>query len=179
MNEGNIRIFGGLTDQVFTAPVGTVYPETLADLGPEYKGLGLLDSKGLEEEADNEYVEVKVHQGYRVARGKITGAKHKFKVICSETNAETFKLRFPASTKATAGGVTVIRDIEKLVRDERQVVIDTFDEDLHTRKIYTRAEVTKRATLSKKANEATLFEFEFTSYGEIIEITNDPALASA
>lgn len=177
INEDNVRIYGGDDDRVSVAPVGTTIVETLADLGIEYKGLGLLGEDGLEEEVETENVEVRVHQGFRIVRNKNTGVKHTVKVIASETNSVTFELRHPSATKVTTGGVTVIKGIEKMKRDERQLVVDTFDEGIHSRRFYARAEVTERATLSKKANEATLYEFTFTSYGEIIDVTNDAALA--
>jgi hypothetical protein len=177
INEDNVRIYGGEEDRVSVAPVGTTIVETLADLGIDYKGLGLLGEDGLEEEVETEGVEVRVHQGFRIVRNKNTGVKHTIKVIASETNAVTFGLRHPGSERTTVGGVTVIKGIEKMKRDERQLVVDTFDEGVHHRRFYSRAEVTERATLSRKANEATLYEFTFTSYGEIIDVTNDPAMA--
>lgn len=174
-NEANIRFYGSEEDGVYVAPVGTTYELNLDALGPEYKGLGLLGEDGIEEEIETELAEHRVHQGFKIARSKVTGAKHTFKVIGSENNPVVKALRHPGMSTETVGGVNVTRGLEKIVRDERQVVIDTYDGDIKSRRIHTRAEVTERATLSRKANEATLYEFTFTSYGEIIDIDNDPA----
>jgi hypothetical protein len=164
---------------VWSAPVGTTSPDGLGDLDPAFDDAGFLSEDGVEMEASSETVEVRVHQGYRIARTKITGTKHTFKFVCSETNAVSLGLMNPASTFTTSGDVTTISDQEKTKRDERVFVIDEFDDDIHKRVVYTRAEITERGVIAHKANEATVYEFTGTSYGPIYTLTNDPALAVA
>lgn len=180
-NEDNIRVYGGELDSVSIAPVGTEIVETLAPLGAEYKGLGLLDADGgIEEEIESENLEVRVLQGFRIARSKTTSVKHTLKAVASETNAVTVGLRHPAAVSETnAEGITVTRGIEKTARKEYQLVVDSYDGDVHKRRYYTRVVVSENGTLIKKADEQSLYEFTFTSLGAIIDITNDPAVAVA
>lgn len=181
MGAENSRIWGGDLAAVSWAPVGTTYPTDLSPLEAPYKPFGLQDAdEGTEETQESEVVEVRAHQGYKIVKSKTVGVKNGFTVTFLEQNGETFGLRYNAAT-AEAGateGVTIIRNIEKVENDERQIIIDDFDGTIHSRRIHTRAVVTTKEPLTKKANEATVWKFEFVSMGEIIEITNDPALAA-
>lgn len=178
-NDDNIRIYGGEFSSVYSANLGTAFPAGLAEPGAAFDDLGLLGEDGVTMMQKSDTKEVKVHQGGRVARTKILGTVHTFKFICTETTAKTLGLLYSAAKFATAAGVTTITDVEKSKRDERVFIIDEFDEDVHKRVEYTRAEVTEKADISHKAGDETLYEFTVTSYGAIAIKTNDPGVTGA
>ncbi|WP_130178096.1 hypothetical protein [Cryobacterium sp. SO1] len=178
-NDSNIRIYGDEEATVWVAPKGTELPDDLAALAAPYADAGLLGEDGIEFEGEPETVEVRVHNGFRIARTKITGGKQTVKIVCSETNAITNGLMYPAAVVTTTAGVTRIDNKEKFVSDERVFVIEDYDVDIHTRTVITRGEVTERGTVVQKADKETIFEFTITSYGAIYTLTNDAALAVA
>jgi hypothetical protein len=178
-NDQNIRFYGGDDSAVYYGPLGSTFPTLLEEPGVAFEDVGLLGEDGITLTQKSETKQVKVHQGGRVARTKILGVEHTFKFVCSETTAKTYGLLYPAAKFTTTGGVTRITDVEKIKRDERCFIVDEFDEDIHKRILYTRAEITERADISHKAGEETLYEFTVTNYGEIVIETNDPAVAVA
>lgn len=176
-HDENIRFYGGDDSSVYYAPKGTTLPAPLAEPGLEYEDAGLLHEDGVDLDQKTDSAEVKVHQGARVARKKLLGTVHTFKFICSETTAKTLGLLHPAAEFTTTAGITRGVNLHKTKRDEKVFIIDEFDETIHKRLIYTRAEITDRGTVKHKAAEGTSYEFTVESYGEIIIETNDPAVA--
>jgi len=182
-SEANIRIWGGDDDSVSVAPLGTTLPVGLTPLAAPFKDVGFLDESGIEDSITEESVEVRVHQGYRIARTKTTGRKLSKKIICTEENAVVLGLRDPGATVTTAAGVTTRKGIHKSKSDPRVWVFDTYDEstsdEIQRREVWSRGEVTERGAVSRTANGASLYEFTVTCTGTADEITNAPGVAAA
>ncbi|RLK47619.1 hypothetical protein [Microbacterium telephonicum] len=127
------RIYGGDSDAIYLAPIGSTKPTTInADPAAAYEDVGWLHSDGVTEAATGSKTEIRGHQGNGVVRTRVEGGGTTIAFIALEDKAQTRELRYHVKTDATAAGVrTETRSPGQRV-SPRAAVIDFFDADDET-----------------------------------------------
>lgn len=133
VNSDLARIYGGTSDAVYLAPIGTVMPTDLeAAPGVGFEDVGWLHSDGITESLTGSVEKVRGHQGNGVVRTRINEPGTTVSFTALETSDMTQSLRYDESSVATTAGVRTATRTPGQKVQARACVIDVFDADDET-----------------------------------------------
>lgn len=168
VNSDLARIYGGDSDAVYLAPVGTELPAEIDEApGAGFEDVGWLHSDGVTETPTGSVEKVRGHQGNGVVRTRVSEPGTTVSFTALETSNQTQSLRYDEKQVTTAAGVRkATRGAGQKVQ-VRACVIDLFDADDETVKerfIIPRLEISPNG--DRVATNADIAGFPFI--GEII-----------
>ncbi len=180
-NVENIRIFGGDSDAVWSAPKGTAGVTTLDAPPNPWAEVGWLSDDGIESSIDGaEVTKFTAHQGGATVRTKSKAGSYQVKFVCLETTALTLGLIHGpitwTKTGAVARGV-----IGAGGPGERAWIVDRYDSEagVHDREVYAAGTPQLTGSIKAKYDEMTMLEFTVTMSGRPDIITNAPNVVAA
>lgn len=182
-NIANIRSFGDMDSDVFTAPLGTPKPTGLT-VDAVWKSIGWLSEDGADETLSVSSRKSKVWNG-STGRTRNTDTEKSIKVAAIESNPEVFALFYgsaPAVITPAAGGKPAIAEIEVpgAIGSVARAGLFRFQDGKYTYLRYnTRVEVSDRGSVSYKIADDAVREMTFDLLGKDYWITDDPAFAAA
>jgi hypothetical protein len=151
-------ILVGQTGKIYDAPLGTVAPtDTTSPWGTGWIDLGTINEDGLVVGISEDTSDIKAWGG-GVVRKLITSSDITFAFTCLESNVEVIRRYY---RNAPTGGKVELR---AGVRDPRAWGFDVVDGDQHLRYVVANGELTERADLTHKADEAIAYAFTVTAY---------------
>lgn len=182
-NVNNPRLWEGA--DLWTAPVGTALPLTLADPmsgASTWKAVGLLSEDGASEARDEDSTDFYAWGG-KLVRTKRSKHKRSITVTCLEDNLTVFGLVNPGSTVATAAGVNT-RTVKIPKSDKRSFVLELHDGDITRRRHIPSGEITEVGEVSLSESDLQAFELTITIYPDAddvlyVDYDNDTANAAA
>lgn len=132
-NSANARIFGGDTDCIYLAPLGTTVPTEIDGvLDPAFEDVGWLHSDGITETQTGSVEKLRGHQGNGVVRTRVNEPGTTVSFTALETKDQTNSLRYDEKTVTSTLGVrTAVRGAGQNI-SPRVAVIDVFDADDET-----------------------------------------------
>lgn len=158
LDPDNVRV--ALTGAVYTAPKGTTQPGDALDAWPTgWVDLGWISDDGVTESYNDDTTEIKAWQGGTTVRRVISASEATLKFVCIETKPDVLEL-FHKGSVVTGGGI----DVYAPTADERAFGLDVIDGDTHLRLIIARGEVTERADVVYKSDQAVGYEMTVTAY---------------
>lgn len=181
-NVNNPRLWEGA--DLWTAPVTTALPESLADAMttvPAWKAVGLLSEDGASESRDEDSNDFYAWGG-KLIRTKRSKHKRTITVTCLEDNLVVFGLVNPGSTVTTAEGVNT-RTVKIPKQDKRSFVLELVDGDIARRRSIPLGEITAVGEVALSEADMQAFELTITIYPSsddvlYVDYDNDTANAA-
>lgn len=186
-NSDNVRIFGGLEDQVWAAPVGRqVLPLGLEVLGGLWVPFGWLSEDGIAYEPSTEAEKITAHQGGATVRVKSVRTEKTLGFTALESHPLS-RLAFDGAKppKLTATGSKVARmDLpENIGVTEFALVVDTFDDAptglVHERFCIERWAVSERGSAQSTNSAVRGFELTGDVLGKSYILTDAASFVEA
>lgn len=140
-DQDNVHVFGGDDDTVWLGPLGSTLPTTLAAPDAAFDDVGFLGEDGMGLTRDVDLAELRVHQGGKIVRKKVTSSKKDVAFRMVEDNEIVKAVVDKIISTATASGVTT-----EVIADNVEVwvgaaVIDLYDTGYMERYVIPRFEV--------------------------------------
>lgn len=178
LNAANARIYGGDSDSVFLAPLGTALPTTLdGALDGAFEDVGWLHSDGVTETLSGSKTKIRGHQGQAVVRTRMTEPGTEFAFVALESKAQTKALRYNEKSVSTLGGVrAAVRGPGQTV-SVRSAVIDFYDADddsIKDRLIIPRFEIVANGDRVYVGSDISGFPFLGEIIGDYTELSSNP-----
>lgn len=172
--DENVRIYGGLNDTVWLAPLGTTLPTGLATPGSGFEDVGYLGEAGIDKARDESVTKFRAHQGGKVVRNKVTESGESIVFRTIEENGVTTALGETIVSEAVTAGVRTRTMSTASEVKVRAGVLDLYDGDKHTRRVYPRLEITGGGNVTWSKDNLTEREFTAEIIGDYFEIEADP-----
>lgn len=179
----NIHIYDGEDGEVAVAPKGTTQQEGIGPAVAPMVTVGWIDPDGIDESIDQSAESYRAWQGNKIVKRKISESETKFTFKCLEENAVVhgLKTRGAEMTKVGADATAYVKTVRNrdTATDERAWRMRVLADD-GTEKVYSFTGThTLTGSVSHKATELTIHEFEVTPIGDVVEFTNNPSLLEA
>ena len=182
-NIANIRSFGDMDSDVFTAPLGTAKPTGL-DIEAIWASIGWLSEDGADESLSVASRKTKVWDG-STGRTRNTGTEKTMTVAAIESNPEVFALFYgsaPATIIPGAAGSPSLAEIEipgAVGTVARAGLFRFMDGEYTYHRYNTRVVVSERGSVAYKIADDAVRELTFDLLGRDYWITDDPAFQTA
>jgi hypothetical protein len=136
-----IHVFGGDDDTVWFGALGSTLPTTLAAPDAAFDDAGFLGEDGMSLTRDADIAELRVHQGGKIVRKKVTSSKKDITVRLVEDNDTVKGIVDNVKSSTVATGVTTEVISGAIVVWVGAMVVDLYDTDYMERYVCSRVEV--------------------------------------
>jgi hypothetical protein len=181
VNANNARIYGGDSDSINLAPLGTALPSGptgITDvIDGAFEDVGWLHSDGVTEEQSGSKTKIRGHQGMAVVRTRMTETGTEFVFHALESKAQTQSLRYIEKASSTAGGVRSSTRSPGQKVSVRAAIIDFFDADdslVKERFAIPRFEITPDGERAYGGSDISGFPFRGEIIGDYYHWMNAP-----
>lgn len=178
-NADNVRIYGGLDDAVWIAPLGTLLPTTLdLDLPEPWVELGWLAEDGIPLSMTTDVQSFRGHQGGSLLRRKVVSTEKSISFTALEESPVVWKLYFGAGDPVeTAAGSGVARvDLPESVGSQSYAaVVQLNDEDVTKFLCVERLDIGDREDVAHSGTDLTGYGISGSIIGDAYLLTNAPA----
>lgn len=140
-DQDQIHVFGGDDDTVWLGPLGSTLPTGLAPPDPAIEDVGFLGEDGMGLTRDADVTELRVHQGAKVVRKKVTSSKKDVTFRMVEDNSVVRNVIDTVLSSAVALGVTTEEISDSVSVWVGCAVIDLYDTGYMERYVIPRIEV--------------------------------------
>lgn len=140
-DQDNIHVFGGDDDTVWLAPLGSTLPTTLAAPDVAFVDAGFLGEDGMGLARDADIAELRVHQGGKIVRKKVTSSKKDITFRLVEDNDLVKSVVDTILSSSVALGVTTETISDGVDIWVGAAVIDLYDTGYMERYVISRFEV--------------------------------------
>lgn len=152
----NVR--AGLSVVVYSAPVGTTAPTTIAaSFAAGWIDLGYTTDDGIEITPSQDVKDIKAHQSLFPIRSISTGRKFEIKFTAMEGKSDVFKLAFGGGSFAVATSTATYTPAAASTVNEMALAIEMTDGSNTDRWIFPRTLVTDVQAIALKKDEAMQF----------------------
>lgn len=172
--DENVRIYGGLNDTVWLAPLGTTLPTGLAAPGAGFEDVGYLGEAGIDKARDESVSKFRAHNAGKVVRTKVTESGESIVFRTIEENGVTTALGETIVSEVVATGVRTRTMSTASEVKVRAGVLDLYDGEKHIRRVYPRLEITGGGNVTWSKDNLTEREFTAEIIGDYFEIEVDP-----
>lgn len=180
-NANNARIWGGDSDSIWLAPVGTALPTTIdAAPGAGFEDVGWIHEDGITETANGSKEVIRGHQGAGVVRTRMSETGTSIAFTALEDKAQTNALRYNEKSSTVAAGVRQVTRGPGQRVSARAAVIDFYDIDNETvkkRLCIPRLEIVPSGDKTFSNSDISGYEFESEVIGDydVFETDTDTA----
>lgn len=178
-NADNVRIYGGLDDAVWIAPLGTLLPTDLTlDLPDPWVELGWLAEDGIPLSMTTDVQSFRGHQGGSLLRRKVVSTEKGISFTALEESPVVWKLYFgagdPVETSAGSGVARV--DLPESVGSQSYAaVVQLNDEDVTKFLCVERLDIGDREDVAHSGTDLTGYGISGSIIGDAYLLTNAPA----
>lgn len=169
-----IHVFGGDDDTVWLGALGSTLPTTLATPDAAFDDAGFLGEDGMGLTRDADIAELKVHQGGKIVRKKVTSSKKDIVFRAVEDNETVKGMVDKVNSTTVAAGVTTENISGSIVVWVGAMIVDLYDTDYMERYVCSRVEIS--VTGEEGWTNAALRERECTAtiIGDYVRLSGAP-----
>jgi hypothetical protein len=174
----------GLTGNLYSAPLATAMPTTVATALPiAWVDLGYVSEDGLALTPNATVQDVKAWQTQYAVRRMTTDREFVSKFKLEQRNSDTLQLAFGGGSVVVASGVSTYTPPAGFETFERSFVLEVRDGTIIDRWLLYRGFPSISGDIVFKRDEATMFELEIGALADAAEnvwklVSNDPALVA-
>lgn len=178
-NADNVRIYGGLDDAVWIAPLGTTLPTDLVlELPSPWVELGWLAEDGIPLSMTTDVQSFRGHQGGSLLRRKVVSTEKGISFTALEESPVVWKLYYgagdPVETEAGSGVARV--DLPESVGSQSYAaVVQLNDEDVTKFLCVERLDIGDREDVAHSGTDLTGYGISGSIIGDAYLLTNAPA----
>lgn len=176
----NIHMYDGLDSEVAVAPKGTTLPEGIGPSTTPFAEVGWISEDGISEEADASVETRRAWQGRKIVKRFIPEADATFTIQCMEENAVTYGLKTRGATTTVTGVAPA--QVAKTVRDQETALDERVwrlrsiaDDGTEFVQVFVGVH-SLNGTIQRQANEMTIYEYQLSPIGDVIEYTDNAAI---
>lgn len=173
-DQDKIHVFGGDDDAVWFGPLGATLPTTLGDPDAAFDEAGFLGEDGMGLTRDADIAELRVHQGGKIVRKKVTSSKKDITIRMVEDNDTVKGIVDDVKSSTTATGVTTETINGAIVVWVGAMIVDLYDTGYMERYVCSRVEVSVSGEEGWTNSELREREATATIIGDYVRISGPP-----
>jgi hypothetical protein len=176
-NADNVRIYGGLDDAVWIAPLGTTLPVTLAlDLPSPWVELGWLSEDGIPLSMTTDVQSFRGHQGGSLIRRKVVSTEKGISFTALEESPVVAKMYYGAADPVLLSPGVARMDLpESVGAQSYAAVVQLTDEDVVKFLCIERLDLGEREDVAHAGTDITGYGITGAIIGDAYILTNAPA----